>query len=150
MTEVFGMGNGLRAYVRARLVDYATARWLLLGAVPMVVLGAIAADLISPRLLKAIFGTGLLILAAFLVLVRSPEEAEPQSCGTASRIRTQEGHPGTECPGTAMKNQSLSVTWIFTRRSGSASSKTTVSLTRRMTSFCMGPLPLPFPMLPRR
>ena len=29
LTEVFGMGNGLRSYVRAKLVDYATARWLL-------------------------------------------------------------------------------------------------------------------------
>lgn len=26
LTEVFGMGNGLRSYVRAKLVDYATAR----------------------------------------------------------------------------------------------------------------------------
>ncbi len=94
MTEVFGMGNGLRAYVRARLVDYATARWLLLGAVPMVVLGAIAADLISPRLLKAIFGTGLLILAAFLVLVRSPEEAEPGEHASPMIDRKSE-HKGT-------------------------------------------------------
>ena len=31
LTEVFGMGNGLRAYVSAKLVDYATARWLLIG-----------------------------------------------------------------------------------------------------------------------
>ena len=34
LTEVFGMGNGLRSYVKAKLVDYATARWLLLGSVP--------------------------------------------------------------------------------------------------------------------
>ena len=40
LTEVFGMGNGLRSYVRARLVDYATAKWLLLGALPLVILGA--------------------------------------------------------------------------------------------------------------
>jgi len=77
LTEVFGMGNGLRAYVRAKLVDYATARWLLLGAIPAVIVGAIAADLLSDRLLKGIFGIGLLVLAAFLVLVRSPEECEP-------------------------------------------------------------------------
>ncbi len=76
LTEVFGMGNGLRAYVRAKLVDYATARWLLLGAIPAVIVGAIAADLLSDRLLKGIFGSGLLVLAAFLVLVRSPEECE--------------------------------------------------------------------------
>ena len=75
MTEVFGMGNGLRAYVKARLVDYATARWLLLGAIPTVILGAVVADRISPSLLKGIFGGGLLVLAAFLILVPSPGEA---------------------------------------------------------------------------
>ena len=77
LTEVFGMGNGLRAYVRAKLVDYATARWLLLGAIPSVIVGAIAADLLSDRILKGVFGIGLLVLAAFLVLVRSPEDCEP-------------------------------------------------------------------------
>ncbi len=71
------MGNGLRSYVRARLVDYATAKWLLLGALPLVILGAIAADMVPSRVLKTIFGAGLLILAAFLILVRSPEECEP-------------------------------------------------------------------------
>ncbi|MFQ5702736.1 MAG: sulfite exporter TauE/SafE family protein [Gemmatimonadales bacterium] len=77
LTEVFGMGNGLRSYVKAKLVDYATAKWLLLGAVPTVVIGAIAADLISDRILKAIFGLGLLALSGFLVFVRTPEECEP-------------------------------------------------------------------------
>ena len=77
LTEVFGMGNGLRAYVSAKLVDYATARWLLIGAVPGVILGAVLADAIPSRVLKGIFGVGLLILAGFLILVRSPEECEP-------------------------------------------------------------------------
>ena len=71
------MGNGLRAYVSAKLVDYATARWLLIGAVPGVILGAVLADAIPSRVLKGIFGVGLLILAGFLILVRSPEECEP-------------------------------------------------------------------------
>ncbi len=31
LTEVFGMGNGLRSYVKQGLVDYATAKWLLIG-----------------------------------------------------------------------------------------------------------------------
>lgn len=43
LTEVFGMGNGLLNYVRQDVVDYATAKWLLLGAVPAVVGGAILA-----------------------------------------------------------------------------------------------------------
>lgn len=71
LTEVFGMGNGLRSYVKVKLVDYATARWLLLGSVPAVVLGAVDADMVSDRVLKGVFGIGLLVLSAFLILVRS-------------------------------------------------------------------------------
>jgi uncharacterized membrane protein YfcA len=77
LTEVFGMGNGLRSYVKARLVDYSTARWLLLGSVPAVILGAIGADMVSGRILKGIFGLGLLVLAMFLIFVRSPDRSEP-------------------------------------------------------------------------
>ncbi len=77
LTEVFGMGNGLRSYVRQRLVDYATARWLLLGAVPAVIIGAAFAHYVPGRILKAIFGVGLLMLAGFLILVRPPEQCEP-------------------------------------------------------------------------
>ena len=56
------------------------------------------------------------------------------------------GVAGSDCP----RCYNLSVTWIFTSSSGSASSNTTVCFTRRITSFSIGPLPLPFPMLPRR
>ena len=95
LTEVFGMGNGLRSYVRARLVDYATAKWLLLGALPFVVVGAIAADVIPSRVLKTIFGAGLLILAAFLILVRSPEECEPGDRAVPLIDRKSEGRGTT-------------------------------------------------------
>ena len=95
LTEVFGMGNGLRSYVRARLVDYATAKWLLLGALPFVVVGAIAADMIPSRVLKTIFGVGLLILAAFLILVRSPEECEPGDRAIPLIDRKSEGRGTT-------------------------------------------------------
>jgi len=95
LTEVFGMGNGLRSYVRARLVDYATAKWLLLGALPFVVVGAIAADMIPSRVLKTIFGAGLLILAAFLILVRSPEECEPGDRAIPLIDRKSEGRGTT-------------------------------------------------------
>ena len=77
LTEVFGMGNGLRSYVRAGTVDYATARWLLLGAVPSVVVGALLADQLSSAVLKVLFGLGLIVLSGFLVLVRHSEECEP-------------------------------------------------------------------------
>lgn len=78
LTEVFGMGNGLRSYVTQRLVDYATARWLLLGAVPSVIVGALFAHQVPDTTLKLIFGAGLLILAGFLILVPAPEEAESE------------------------------------------------------------------------
>lgn len=77
LTEVFGMGNGLREYVGQTVVDYATAKWLLLGAVPAVVAGAILAHYMEPRLLKAIFGVGLLVLGGFLVFYDPAEEYEP-------------------------------------------------------------------------
>lgn len=77
LTEVFGMGNGLREYVGQTVVDYATAKWLLLGAVPAVVAGAILAHYMEPRVLKAIFGVGLLVLGGFLVFYDPAEEYEP-------------------------------------------------------------------------
>jgi uncharacterized membrane protein YfcA len=77
LTEVFGMGNGLRAYVRQGVVDYRTARWLLAGAVPAVVLGAVLAHYVDPAILKLVFGAGLVVLGAFLVYYDPPEEYEP-------------------------------------------------------------------------
>lgn len=77
LTEVFGMGNGLLNYVRQRVVDYATAKWLLLGAVPAVVIGALTTHLVPTTLLKLAFGVGLLGLGGFLVYYDPPEEYEP-------------------------------------------------------------------------
>ena len=90
LTEVFGMGNGLRSYVVARVVDYATARWLLVGALPTVVVGALVADRLPESFLKLVFGGGLLILAAFMVFTRSPDEVEPgESAGDVIERRSQ-------------------------------------------------------------
>jgi len=80
LTEVFGMGNGLRSYVKQRIVDFQTAKWLLAGAVPAVVVGAFAAHYVDPTILKAIFGVGLMLLGAFLVYYESPENCEPGEC----------------------------------------------------------------------
>jgi len=77
LTEVFGMGNGLRSYVHQKVVDYATARWLLLGAVPAIVVGALFSSMVPSAVLKGIFGAGLIILSGFMLFVPSPEECEP-------------------------------------------------------------------------
>lgn len=91
LTETFGMGNGLRAYVRQRVVDFATAGWLLAGAVPAAILGALAANWVPDEILKTVFGLGLLTLAGFLVLVRSPEECAPGEGSVQLIDRKSEG-----------------------------------------------------------
>ncbi len=91
LTEVFGMGNGLRSYVGQRLVDYATARWTLFGAIPTVAVGASVAHLIPGAILKIIFGSGLVVLAVFLVAFPSPESCEPGSREGPMIARKSEG-----------------------------------------------------------
>ncbi|WP_332312651.1 sulfite exporter TauE/SafE family protein, partial [Natronomonas sp.] len=77
LTEVAGMGNGLRAYVKQCVVDYATAKWLLAGSIPAIVVGALLAHRVDPTVLKLAFGAGLLVLGGFLVFYPSPEDCEP-------------------------------------------------------------------------
>jgi uncharacterized membrane protein YfcA len=77
LTEVFGMGNGLRSYVVQGVVDYRTAKLLLAGAVPAVIVGAFAAHFVDPTILKILFGAGLVLLGVFLVYYDPAEECEP-------------------------------------------------------------------------
>jgi len=76
-TELFGMSNGLRSYVKQGVVDYATAKYLLVGAVPAVILGAVGAHYIEPQLLKLAFGAGLVMLGGFLLYYEPPEDSIP-------------------------------------------------------------------------
>lgn len=94
LTEVFGMGNGLRSYVRQRVVDYATARLLVGAAVPAVALGAWFAHSVPAAALRAIFGVALLVLAGFLLLFPAPEDCEPGS-RQGSLIRRKSRGKGT-------------------------------------------------------
>ena len=80
LTEVFGMGNGLRSYVGQRVVDFRTAKWLLLGAVPAIVAGALVSHVVDPTLLKLFFGGGLILLGGFLVYYDPTEDCEPGEC----------------------------------------------------------------------
>ncbi|MCX2818372.1 sulfite exporter TauE/SafE family protein [Haladaptatus sp. F3-133] len=70
LTEVFGMGNGIRSYVKQGVVDYATAKWLLVGAVPATVAGAFAVHYVPEDALRGVFGVGLLVLGGFLFFLR--------------------------------------------------------------------------------
>jgi uncharacterized membrane protein YfcA len=75
LTEVFGMGNGLRAYLRAGLVDLRTARWLLAAAVPATAVGALMTHRLPTQTLLVGFGVGLIALGAFLLYSESPSTA---------------------------------------------------------------------------
>ena len=77
LTEVFGMGNGLRSYVKQGVVDFATAKYLLIGSIPAIVVGSIAAHYVEPALLKLAFGAGLILLGGFLLYYDPPEQHVP-------------------------------------------------------------------------
>ncbi|MDZ7688548.1 MAG: sulfite exporter TauE/SafE family protein [Halobacteriales archaeon] len=77
LTEVFGMGNGIRSYVKQGLVDYTTAKWLLAGAVPAIVVGAFAVHYVPENILRGIFGGGLVLLGGFLFYYDPAEDCEP-------------------------------------------------------------------------
>ncbi len=85
LTEVFGMGNGLRLYIRQRVVDYTTARWVLMASIPTVVIGALGAHLIPGDLLKVIFGVGLVLLSGSLIFNQTPG-ADDAPCGDGDAL----------------------------------------------------------------
>jgi len=97
LTEVFGMGNGLRLYVRQRAVDFATARWILAASVPTAGLGALVAHRMPGELLKLLFGLGLLGLAGALVAnparrgAAGGEAAAGASDAPGRTLRTRDG-----------------------------------------------------------
>lgn len=87
LTEVFGTGNGLHSYVKQRVVDFRTAKWLLAGAIPAVIAGSLAAHYVDPTLLKGIFGAGLIVLGGFLVYYESPKSVNLESARAISSKR---------------------------------------------------------------
>jgi len=67
MTELFGTGFGTYNYVRQKVIDYRTAKFLLLAAVPAAMLGAYLANIIDAGILQIIFGIALVALAAIVI-----------------------------------------------------------------------------------
>ncbi|MBI5291394.1 MAG: sulfite exporter TauE/SafE family protein [Chloroflexi bacterium] len=73
ITEVFGFGSGVSAYVRRKLIDYRLAGQLLLVTVPLALAGAYFARLAPPVVLKSVFGVGLLIIGINFLRAPSPQ-----------------------------------------------------------------------------
>lgn len=84
MTELFGTGFGTNSYIRQRVVDYKTVRFLLIGSIPSGILGAILAHRIDPGILQIIFGIALVLLAA-IVLYHSGEKPKASEIRRAER-----------------------------------------------------------------
>lgn len=74
ITEAFGFGSGVLAYVRKGLVDFALTRSLLAATVPAAILGSAVAGMVRPEILEAILGTGLFAVA--LSFLRAPDAEE--------------------------------------------------------------------------
>jgi len=71
ITEVFGFGGGLYAYIKKGLIDYQLGRMLLLFSIPSAIIGTWVAGFIPSDILKAVLSVGLLVIATSFL--RSPE-----------------------------------------------------------------------------
>lgn len=78
MTELFGTGFGAYNYVRQNVVDYRTARFLLLASVPAGIAGAVLAHRLATATLQTIFGIALVVLAAVLLYHTTQKEKPPR------------------------------------------------------------------------
>lgn len=66
MTELFGTSFGTFNYVRQRVVDFLTVRFLLLASIPAAIAGGFLAHRIDAGMLQIVFGT---VLAALAIIV---------------------------------------------------------------------------------
>jgi len=67
MTELFGTSFGAFNYVRQRVVDFITVRFLLVASIPTAVAGAYLANQIRPGALQVILGITLFVLAVIVL-----------------------------------------------------------------------------------
>jgi hypothetical protein len=75
MTELFGTSFGTFNYVRQRVVDFKTVRFLLMAAIPMGLGGAILANRVESGILQVVLGATLFALAV-TVLYHSTQKGK--------------------------------------------------------------------------
>lgn len=92
VTEVFGFGSGLAAYIRRRLIDYKLGASLLMVTLPLALLGTLVSGLVEPDVLKVILAVVLIVLAANFL--REPAPAEVKKLD--QEIQREEGGPQAE------------------------------------------------------
>ena len=101
ITEVFGFGSGLYAYIKKGLIDYNLGKMLLMFSIPTALFGTWIAGFIPSDILKTILSVGLFVIATSFL--RSPQEEtvelldrnhtnfenkEPETCITANTGET--------------------------------------------------------------
>ena len=97
MTELFGTGFGAFNYVRQRVVDYMTVRFLLAASIPAAVAGAYLANQIRPGLLQVILGITLFVLAVIVLYYgtlkgKPPIPAAPDESRKMTIIKARDGN----------------------------------------------------------
>jgi len=88
-TELFGFSSGLYAYAKAKLIDYALGKKLLLFSVPFAILGTIYGKEVPPDVLKTIFATGIIFIGYQLYTSWRTEEREKAEASNAKEFETE-------------------------------------------------------------
>lgn len=87
VTELFGFGSGLIAYLRRRLIDYRLALQVLIFAVPAAVFGAAIGENVPDAILKSIFAVGIVFVGSQIFIAwygeRHEEHRDP---GTSAEL----------------------------------------------------------------
>jgi len=89
MTELFGTGFGAFNYVRQRVVDFMTVRFLLAASIPAAVAGAYLANQIRPGVLQVILGITLFVLAVIVLYYGTLKGKPPTPVVPESRKMTK-------------------------------------------------------------
>jgi hypothetical protein len=76
LTQLFGVGSGVYAYRRRRLIDPAIARPLVIVAIPSAAVGVLAVGLVPDDLLRRIFACGIVAIGVLLFRSHRRERQE--------------------------------------------------------------------------
>lgn len=93
LTEIFGFGSGLLAYIRKKLIDYRLGMTLLITTIPLAVLGSWLSNKIDPKILKVILGMGLFSIS--LTFLKNPDQAEIVGTDTSILMEMKQAKPQT-------------------------------------------------------
>jgi uncharacterized membrane protein YfcA len=96
ITEVFGTAFGSYNYFRQRVIDFRTVRFLLIASIPAVIAGGFLSNIIEPHILRIVFGTVLVFLAAIMLYHSTRKDTPPTAqiwnqSSVVTEIRARDG-----------------------------------------------------------